>query len=58
MTVKIYRFKAEIMTSAENQALLPNIKSGKKDKERVRQKNEGKTGKEILLPHLQKGGKL
>lgn len=57
MTLKTNRFKAEMMTSTKP-GTPPKHQKGRKTRKRVRQKNEGKTGKKILLPSLQVGGKL
>lgn len=37
---------------------LPELQKGRETRKTVRQKNEGKTGKNILLPRLQEGEKV
>lgn len=57
MTVKRTEdLKQEYDDFRNNQPLLPSVR--RKTEGNGRGKNDGETGKNILLPHLQKGGKL
>lgn len=49
MTLRTNRFKAEMMTSTRI-SHSSQTREGKEDKEKVRQKNEGKTGKKFFFP--------